>query len=75
MEARWRRQQVVHKIVLAKKWQIDLTVLKARMNGEELTVGDVMHEEEYLEDEEEEEERKRKKQTRKNSRKKTKTKP
>ena len=50
------------KIALAKKWQVDLTVLKARMNGEELTVGDVMHEEEYLEDEEEEggEERNRK---------------
>ena len=49
------------KIVLAKKWQIDLTVLKARMNGEELTVGDVMHEEEYLEDEEEEEEKEKEK--------------
>merc|ERR1712072_521575 len=48
------------KIVLAKKWLIDLTVLKARMNGEELTVGDVMHEEEYLKDEEEEEKEKEK---------------
>ena len=40
-----------------EKWQIDLTVLKARMNGEELTVGDVMDEEEYLEDVEEEKEK------------------
>jgi hypothetical protein len=42
------------KIALAKKWQVDLTVLKARMNGEELTVGDVMLEDDEEEEEEEE---------------------
>ena len=39
------------KIALAKKWQVDLTVLKARMNGEELTVGDVMLEDDLSEEE------------------------
>ena len=38
-------------IALAKKWQVDLTVLKARMNGEELTVGDVMLEDDLSEEE------------------------